>query len=123
MKIFVAHSSNFDFKNELYKPLRESALNIKHEILLPQEKGRETITKDIIKSIDVFIAETSYPSTGQGIELGWADIFNIPIICIFKEGTKISQSLRYVTDNLIVYKHTEDMIDKLDRALKKLSNH
>jgi len=123
MKIFVAHSSNFDFKNELYKPLRESALNIKHEILLPQEKGREIITKDIIKSLDVFIAETSYPSTGQGIELGWADIFNIPIICIFKEGTKISQSLRYVTDNLIVYKHTEDMIDKLDRALKKLSNH
>ena len=123
MKIFVAHSSNFDFKNELYKPLRGSALNIKHEILLPQEKGREIITKDIIKNLDVFIAETSYPSTGQGIELGWADIFNIPIICIFKEGTKISQSLRYVTDNLIVYKHTEDMIDKLDGALKKLSNH
>ena len=122
MKIFVAHSSNFDFKNELYKPLRESVLNIKHEILLPQEKGKETITKDIIKSLDVFIAETSYPSTGQGIELGWADIFNIPIICIFKEESKISQSLHYVTDNFITYKDTEDMVDRLGMVLKKLSN-
>jgi len=30
MKIFVAHSSNFDFKNELYLPLRNSSLNNKH---------------------------------------------------------------------------------------------
>lgn len=34
MKIFVAHSSNFDFKNELYLPLRNSDLNNKHKIFL-----------------------------------------------------------------------------------------
>lgn len=121
MKIFIAHSSNSDFKNELYKPLRESVLNNEHEILLPQEKGKEIITKDIIKNLDVFIAEVSYPSTGQGIELGWADIFNIPIICIFKEGSKTSKSLRHVTDNFISYKDSEDMVDKLKGVLKQLS--
>ena len=122
MKIFVAHSSNFDFKNELYKPLRESVLNSSHEIILPNETGKEVITKEIIKNLDVFIAEVSYPSTGQGIELGWADIFKIPIICIFKEGSKTSRSLQYVTNNFIAYKNVEDMIIKLEEVLGDLSS-
>ena len=120
MKIFIAHSSSFDFKKELYKPLRESDLNTKHEIILPQEE-KETITKDIIKDVDILIAEVSYPSTGQGIELGWADIFNIPIVCIFKEGSKISQSLNHITNNMISYKDNKDMIAKLDKVLKRIT--
>lgn len=117
MKIFVAHSSNFDFKNELYIPLRSSNLNNLHEIRLPQEKGYEEITKDIIKNSDVVVAEVSYPSTGQGIELGWANIFEVPIICIHKEGSKISSSLSKITDKFIVYKDKEDMISKLTSEL------
>jgi len=118
MKIFVTHSSNFDFRNELYKPLRDSLLNKKHQILLPQEKEKEVITKDIIKNCDLLLAEVSYPSTGQGIELGWANIFNVPIICIFKEGNKYSSSLDLIADKFISYKDTEDMINQLDKAIK-----
>lgn len=37
MRIYVTHSSGFNYKNELYLPLRNSALNEKHEITLPHE--------------------------------------------------------------------------------------
>jgi nucleoside 2-deoxyribosyltransferase len=118
MKIFMAHSSDFDFKNELYVPLRESELNKKHIIFLPQENGKKIITKEIIKDMDIIIAEVSYPSTGQGIELGWGDIFNIPIICIYKEDKKYSSSINKLTDKFIVYKNSEDLIEKLSIFLE-----
>jgi len=118
MKIFVAHSSNFDFQNELYAPLRNSELNKKHEIILPQEGGqKESATKEIIQSCDVVVVEVSYPSTGSGIELGWADVFEKPIICIYKKGTKPSTALEKLKPTFISYKDSEDMIAKLQQSI------
>jgi hypothetical protein len=74
MKIYVSHSTSFDFKEELYKPIRSSDLNSIHEIILPHEDSNEQFkTLDLFKSggCKLIIAEVSYPSTGQGIELGW----------------------------------------------------
>lgn len=120
MRIFVAHSSNFDFRNELYLPLRNSILNKEYEIFLPQEKETSgPVTRDMIKNSNLIIAEVSYPSTGQGIELGWADIFDIPILCIYKSGSKFSHSLHKLTDNFIVYETPEDMVQRLIDFLKK----
>lgn len=120
MKILVTHSSNFDFHNKLYEPLRESLFNNKYEILLPQERQREKLTKDIIKECAVIIAECSLPSTGQGIELGWADAFNIPIICIHEKGSKFSHSLRYVSDIFIEYANEAEMIKLLQERLEQI---
>lgn len=122
MKIFVPHSSNFDFRNELYLPLRSSALNELHEFILPQENKREVITRELIKECDMVLAEVSYPSTGQGIELGWASMLNAPIVCIYKEGLKYSPALRYVTDTFIDYKNPKDMIEKITEILKTFDN-
>ncbi|HEY4509501.1 MAG TPA: hypothetical protein VJC15_00755 [Candidatus Paceibacterota bacterium] len=119
MKIFISHSSNYDFQDELYRPLREPDLNSKHEIILPHEDGQDVITKDIIQDCDLVVAEVSHPSTGQGIELGWADMFNIPIVCIHKEGIEPSRSLRKITDNFIAYKDSNDMISKLSEYISK----
>ena len=119
MRIFVAHSSAYDFKNELYIPLRQSKLNKEHVIILPQENGKEVITKDIIKACDVVVAEVSYASTGQGIELGWADIFCIPILCIYKKGGKYSSSLMKLTHTFVSYDNAEDLIIKIGQELTK----
>lgn len=113
MKIFVSHSANHDFQNELYAPLRKSDLGKEHEIILPHENQQDVFTKDIIKDCDLVVAEVSYPSTGQGIELGWADIFKIPIVCMHKEGSEPSRSLHKITKDFIVYKDTIDMVAKL----------
>ena len=122
MKIFVAHSSNYDFKNELYKPIRQSKLNDQYEFILPQENKPEPITKEIIKSCDLLLAEGSYPSTGQGIEIGWADVFGVPIVCFHLENKKISNSINKVTKKIITYKNPKDFVEKLERLLEELED-
>ena len=119
MKIFVSHSTHYNFENELYAPLRESDLNGRHEIILPHENGRDVITKNIIEDCQLVVAEVSYPSTGQGIELGWADMFKIPIVCIHKEGSEPSRSLRKITNAFITYKDQSDMLMKLSAYVSK----
>lgn len=113
MKIIVTHSSKFDFKNEVYKPIRESVLNTEHDFYLPQEKAEEGVTKDMIKDADLVFAEISYPSTGQGIELGWANVFETPIVCFYQAGKKPSSSIKYVSKSWIEYTDGKDLIEKL----------
>jgi hypothetical protein len=37
MKIYICHSSSFDYKKERYEPIRRSELNNKYEFILPHE--------------------------------------------------------------------------------------
>ncbi len=114
MKVYISHSGKFDFENELYKPLRESVLNESHTFFFPHEGQKDLNTKEILKDCDLVIAEVSFPSTGQGIELGWANTMNIPILCISKEeGGKVSNSLKYIASDFIIYFNQKDLISKL----------
>lgn len=122
MNIYVAHSSNFDFKNELYKPIQQSALNNEHHIVLPHEfSDIPANTKDLIKSYDLLIAEISFPSTGEGIEIGWADVFNVPMLGIFKTGQEPSSSAKVVIKDIIEYDSPEDMVVKLSAFINNFS--
>jgi hypothetical protein len=120
MKVYVAHSNNFDYKTRLYLPLRNSSLNSKHEFFLPHETDKFVNTKEIIKNSDVVIAEVSYPATSEGIELGWADSFGIPILCLYKEGTTPPASLKAVTNALVSYSDQADMLNKIESFLSHL---
>lgn len=121
MNIFITHSRGYDFRNELYLPLRNSELSALHSIFLPHESEKsEIVTKDIIKKSDVIVAEVSFPSTGQGIELGWANGYKIPIICIYKRDSHISDSLRNITNRFIVYENKQDMIQQLEKYLSEV---
>lgn len=122
MKIFISHSSGFDYLNKLYKPLSESIINRDHEIFLPHEDGKDVLTKDVIKNSDVVIAEVSFPSTGQGVELGWANVFNVPIISIHQKNAKLSGSLKYLTENFVTYENGDELVDRLIDVLDKLSS-
>jgi len=117
MEIYVAHSNSFDYKNELYAPLRKSELNIKHHIFFPHETDEFVNTKEIIKKSDIIVAEVSYPATGMGIELGWASDANKRIVCIFRTGSKVSGSLKVVCDKFIEYSDASDIVAKLSEAI------
>src|SRR3989344_8787288 len=119
MKIYFTHSTNFDFKNEFYTPIRNSVLNSQHQITLPHETNKYINSNEIIKNSDLVIAEVSNPSTGMGIELGWTSNFNIPIIFIYKEDSKISSSLKSLSNNFIEYKNSQDLIDRLTVNIPK----
>lgn len=120
MKIFVAHPGTIDFQHELYGPLRESSLSKEHEIFLPHE-GKSQVTKELIKQSDLLIAEVSVPSTGSGVEMGWADAFNVPILALHKEGTKRSNSVSYVAKEILEYENSEDLIEKIENFIKRSS--
>lgn len=122
MKVFIAHSSNYDFRNELYLPIRQSELNKQHDFFLPQEKGPEPVTIDIIKNSNVLVAEVSYPSTGQGIELGWAYVYKVPIVYLCKKGNKVSNSIYKLSSLLMEYTDSKDMIEKLSKQLSMLQS-
>lgn len=121
MNIIVIHSSGWDFREKLYKPIRNSDLNKEHDFFLPQEKGEEGVTKELIQNADLVFAEVSYPSTGQGIELGWANVYNTPIVCFHMADHKPSDSIKYVAKNLIAYTDKTDLIKRLTEFLQTLN--
>ena len=121
MKIYVSHSRHFDFKKELYAVLENS--NLDQDFIFPHKESDAPFnSKDLLKDkgCDLVLAEVSYPATGQGIELGWANIHNIPIVCIFKKNSKISGSLSVVSKDFIEYEDEGDLENKLKEYLNNL---
>lgn len=124
MNIYISHSGAYDYENELYKPLQESDLSKIHHFFLPHEpENMNTDAKTELKQTDVLVAESSLPSTGQGIELAQAEVAGVPIICLFKAGSKPSSSLRFVTNKIIEYSDIHDLFTKLQAELDQLSMH
>ncbi|MBR9704697.1 hypothetical protein GOV12_04750 [Candidatus Pacearchaeota archaeon] len=118
MKIYISHSKNSNFKDELYSPLRKSKLNEEHVLIFPHQKSDTPYnSKENTKTFDLVIAEVSNPSLGVGIELGWADSKNIPIIAVFKKGSIISDSIKVITTLIIEYSDSKDLISKLKEAI------
>ena len=120
MKIFIAHSSNFDFKNKLYIPLRGSALNNEHEIFLPQEGKIEEITRDMVSHCGAVVAEVSSPSLGAGIEIGWADAAGVPVIAMYEKDAHPSFSIDNAVSDRFEYDNADEMLEKLAAALNQL---
>ncbi len=122
MNIYVSHSKEFDFKMELYEPILASSLVDRHNFILPHEQLNNPFPiRELLqnKGCDMIIAEVSFPSTGQGIELAWANELSVPIICIFKSGSIISGSLNAVTNKILMYTDTQNMIEGITGALKQ----
>ncbi len=115
MKIYIAHSREFDYENKLYKPIRNN-FNRDDEIILPHENNINN-DRNYYKDIDLMIAEVSYPSTGLGIELGWAYDDNIPLYCIYNNEKSISSSINAITNNLYEYNNEEEMIEIIDNII------
>lgn len=99
--------------------LMESKFNEQHELVFPHEDSDQLFdSKSLLRDeCDLFVAEVSEASTGLGIELGWADQFDVPVICVYKEGSDPSSSLKAVAEKFIEYKKVEELIEKLGGEL------
>lgn len=118
MNIYISHSGAYDYENELYKPIKESELAKTHHFFLPHEpENLDTDAKAELKHTDILVAESSFPSTGQGIELAQAEAAGVPIVCFYKTGSKPSGSLRFVTSEIIEYRDLDDFFAKLTARL------
>ena len=122
MKIYVGHSRQFAYQEELYIPIRSSALNGEYEFILPHETSHLPYNSlEKAKLFQAMIAEVSFPSTGLGIEMGWFHALGTPILCLQKEGGKLSQSVQVVATKYEFYKDTEDMLSIIQQFLLSLN--
>ena len=65
------------------------------------------------------MSEVSYPSTGLGIELGWADAFSTKLLAFHQAGTQPSASLACLEIELLAYENKEELILKTISCLAK----
>ena len=114
MKIYVGHSTKYDYKNEIYKPLLDSILSKKVEFILPHNTDKTFNSKEVIENSNLFIAEISLPSLGLGIEIGRAEMKGKKILCICNDKDKVPSSLKYVNVDVITYSDRNDMIRKIE---------
>ena len=121
MRIYFCHSKEFDYEEGLYRPIRESILSSQHEIFFPHEDALKTMkTRELIQSCDLVFAEVSFPATGMGVELGWADAFDVPIVCFFRSGAKVSGSLRFISGHFIEYADAEELVENIESFLQTM---
>lgn len=114
MNIYFPHSKQLEYE-AFYTAIRESTLFSTHTCFLPYEKSEiPANSKSIIKAADLIIAEVSYPGTGLGIELGWANSLHKRIVCIYKYDFHIAGSLKYVSKDFISYNSYIELIKKLE---------
>ena len=104
MTVYISHSRSFDFRHVLYEPLLESSIATDHNLILPHQFSDSPyeFEKNVAK-MDLIIAEVSFPSTGQGIELGIAHAAHKPIICFYKNGSSPTQALSRHPRQLLVH--------------------
>ncbi len=121
--IYIGHSRSFNYEKELYAPVHQLQLDKNIEILLPHEEGGKVVdTKELFqKGCDLFIAEVSYPATGLGMEIAYADVFKVPVVCFYKAGGQPSGSLKMVTDRFVEYKDAADLQEKLRIEISSLN--
>ncbi len=119
MRIYVGHSKDINYQEELYKPIKEYEKSNNHTFILPHDNNNHiNYGREFYGSFDLLIAEVSMPATGLGIELGWAYDSKVPIYCIYKKGNRISNSLKAVTDKFFEYETTDDLKQVLKLILE-----
>lgn len=118
-KIYFSHSRDpqFDYIS-MYDSLSKNFPNVNW--IFPHQKTEEPY--DVISefqsgNINLILAEVSFPSTGQGIELGIAFENKILIHCIYLKGQKFTSALDIISKTINSYstiQNITELTEKLD---------
>ncbi len=84
------------------------------------DKERYKRAIKLIKQADLIIGEQSKPSTGQGIEIGYASSLNKDIIVVAETGSKVSGLIKGspLVKKIIYYSSLNELKEKLEKFLK-----
>ena len=74
-----------------------------------------------VDQADLIIAEQSKPSTGQGIEIGYAAVLKKPLLVVAKRGSKVSGLVKGspILREIVFYDSRKDLTLKLKNLFKK----
>lgn len=123
MNIYVGHPKSIDYENGLYPTIEQTMLFQNEHVVLPHKHTENSFaSKTFLKEkCDLMIAEGSEHATGLGIELGWVDIFQVPIICIYRKGSKPTGSYKVLTTHFIEYNGYDDLIVQLNNMYHRFA--
>ncbi len=111
-KIYLGHTRDprLNYLDTFYQPLI-AALH-EHTLIMPHPNGADAVINscDVLPKCDAMIAEVSYPSTGLGMELAWAKIVQVPILCLHHTTCTPSHSVLTHFSSIISYENTLDMV-------------
>lgn len=83
----------------------------------PEELMKKTF--EFIKKSDLLIIEFSEKGVGLSIEAGFAYANNIPIWIIAKKSSKISETIKGIAKEIILYDNFNDLTLKLEKLISK----
>ena len=116
MKVYLAHSSNCDYINKIYKPILNDP-ELSKIIILPHMEKDNMHNRNYYEDFDLVIAEVSAPSTGMGIELGFFYDSKVPIYCLYQGD--YSKSVEVVAKKIIEY---IDLVKTIKGIIKENTN-
>ena len=116
MKVYLAHSSNCDYINKIYKPILNDP-ELSKIITLPHMEKEHNHSRNYYEDFDLVIAEVSAPSTGMGIELGFFYDEKKPIYCIYRGD--YSKSVEVIAKKIIEY---ENIVKTIKDIIKENTN-
>ncbi len=101
-----------------FKVIRRTDWSEEFEFVLPHEfSSDQNDIKSLFQEIDLIIAEVSHPSTCQGIELGFAETINVPIVCVYKKGMQFSAALNTIWDKFYEYDSADGLVEAIKKAI------
>ncbi len=140
MKIYFACSITGGREDEaIYRHIVQALLDDGHEVPTAANAGiantagletdldpREVYSRDIewIDDSDTLIAEVSTPSHGVGYEVGYALEHQKPVLCIFRQGARVSKMILGNTKpglQIADYAAEQEAIDDVRNFLANLS--
>jgi nucleoside 2-deoxyribosyltransferase len=118
LKTYVPHIDGIKILKQDVDDLQDSGL----DSLMRSKAYKLNFEK--IKDSKILIAEITKPSTGTGIEIGFALQMNKPIICLAQKDVDITSMVLGPVHlgliKLIRYENEKDCLEKLERTLKEM---
>lgn len=78
--------------------------------------------KNCVESCDIMLAEVSYPSLGEGMELAFAVTNNKPILAVARQNASVSRMIMGITHpkfEFYRYNSTKEIVTLLDLFIKE----
>lgn len=129
MNIYIGNQSE-DYKKRLTDALLNSSMAKKHNFIFSENREHGQFDpKECLQSCEIMVADVSHPTILLGIEMGWADNYDVAIICVCSKGTAISSHLTRMSKDIIIYTDTEDLVEELEWMIetkykkKSLTSH
>ena len=85
---------------------------------LPREEFVDR-SEELLKESSIFIAESSYPSSGVEVEAEWANEHKVPIVLFVKTGKDYPETLKDLYLRVIKYDDPDDLKVKVNNLLNE----